>query len=219
MIDGMTLKEYMQNEKSKWKDMSSAQKWDYFKTYYLKSIIIVAIIIAVLVYILLQIFVFRKDDVMSGLVVNHELSDEAIESFEEGYAKLADINTSRESVSIRASNVSDQDYNSIMVVETNTGAGTLDFMIVDKSSYELLNAKSIYSNLEDVLDKDALAKVDGLVIDTTDVDTNQTYPAAIDISGTEYARKYLDGRDAYLVFIVSGEHLSDASKVVEYFFN
>ena len=217
MPDGMTFKENIQNEKNKWNNMNWKQRFSYFKTYYMIPLIVILIIISVIVYLILQTLVFRKDIIMAGVVANFDLSDEAIESVETGYMDFVDGNTRKECVNYYSIFVSEVDYNSIMAIDTRIASSTIDFMIVDKEVYELLNGRSAYANLENVLDDTVLQKLDDKIIDTTDVDTQIEYPAAIDISDTEYAHKYLEGKEAYLVFIVNSNHLEDVPQILDFF--
>lgn len=217
MPDGMTFKENIQNEKNKWNNMNWKQRFSYFKTYYMIPLIVILIIISFIVYFVLQVFVFSKDIIMAGVVANFDLSDEAIESVETGYMDFVDGNTRKECVNYYSIFVSKEDYSSLMTIDTRIASSTIDFMIVDKDVYELLNERSVYANLENVLDDAVLQKLDDKIIDTTDVDTQIVYPAAIDISDTEYAHKYLEGKEAYLVFIVNSNHLDDVPQVLDFF--
>ena len=150
MPDGMTFKENIQNEKNKWNNMNWKQRFSYFKTYYMIPLIVILIIISVIVYLILQTLVFGKDIIMAGVVANFDLSDEAIESVETGYMDFVDGNTRKDCVNYYSIFVSEEDYNSIMAIDTRIASSTIDFMIVDKEVYELLNGRSAYANLENV---------------------------------------------------------------------
>lgn len=217
MPDGMTFKENLDNEKSKWNNMNWKQRISYFRTYYLLPIVIITVITCVIVYLILNAFVFKKEIAISGMVINFDLDDVALNDFETSYLKFIGANPSKQCVNFRSQFVSKEDYNSLMVIQTNVGASTVDFMIVDEKAYDLLNEQSIYKNLEDVLDAATFEKVKDRVVETVDIDTQIVYPGAINISDTQYARKYLPGQDSYLVFIVGGNHIDDSKQILEYF--
>lgn len=213
----MTFKENIENEKKKWKNMNGKQRLSYFKSYYLVPLIVAIVIIAVVVDILLQTVILKKDIIMSGIVFNHELSDEAIEAFEHDYIEFVDANPKKEQAGISFNPVSEEDYTSLMVVQTSVGARTLDFVIVDKMAYEVLNGSMFYANLEEVIDSDRLSQVEDKILTTKDVETGEEYKAAIDISDTSFAKKYLSGKDMYLVFVVNSTHIEDMPKLFDYF--
>lgn len=219
MQDGMTFKEYVSNEKRKWKNMNGKQKWDYYKSYYLVPTIVILVIFVIVVDILLQTVILKKDILMSGTVYNHytELEDEAIDSFQEGYLNYIGANKKKEKAYIGYDYITEDDYNSIMILQTTVAAGTLDFLIVDKTSFDYLLNQTVYGDISQYLDTATMEKYKSKIIEAKDEETKTIYPAAIDISDTEYAKKYLGGEDAYLVFIINTPHPDQMQGLLEFF--
>ena len=76
MIHGLTFKEYVDQEKEKWSEMSKAEKVSYFKEYYLKMVIFAVIVLILLIWLLIDIGLGFRGNVVTGGVVNTKLSPE-----------------------------------------------------------------------------------------------------------------------------------------------
>ena len=70
MVDGMTFKESIKNEKEKWKQMNGKQRLSYYKSYYLVPTVIALIVIIFLINIILDMTVRKKEILVNIITVN-----------------------------------------------------------------------------------------------------------------------------------------------------
>lgn len=218
MPDGMTFSENLQNEKKKWKNMNGRQRWDYFKSYYMIPTIIILFIVICAVTFILQSFVLRKDVILSGFFIDEYLEAETIDSFESGLLEYIGGDKKSEEVDIGSYQMSDTSNTTQMIVTANISADALDFIIMDQNAFDRFSTYDMLGSLDNYLPADVYSEYEaaGKIANGTDSETNEEFPAGIDISGTRFAKENWPDQTVYLCFTVNSEKQEELIMLLEY---
>ena len=229
MVDGMTFKESLENEKMKWAVMNRAQKWDYFKAYYmLPTIIVVAVLTLVVSYIFT--YIRNSRDTVAGIYFLNVVADQSFYDKVEGeYFDYVGANEKDYMTDVSTENLlelTESGYDSTayatdMQVVAMLTAASLDFMFLDDTTLERYSNYGCYANLEELLTEEEYEALAPYIVEVTDEDGNTT-PAAICLTGTELQEKYsiysCYGENPYLVVLVNGKNYENALTFIDYLF-
>lgn len=210
MLDGMTLKETINQEIDKFKSMDSKKKWDYFKTYYLKVTIIIIIAIALLIHLLYSIGLGKREVLASGCFVNVGISEEGVCFLTDEYLTFCE-KTDKDAVATVALDESLDVYGETpmstdlyveMALLAQLSAGEYQYMILDREGLEKFAQMELYADLESILDEQQISNLeDRIVYLDNQADKNNT-ASAIALTGTGFATKYqLMPKEVYLAFV------------------
>ncbi|HOO79662.1 MAG TPA: hypothetical protein PLQ04_04680 [Lachnospiraceae bacterium] len=206
MADGKTVKEMITEEKLKWKDMDKKQRLKYFKDYYLVKCIVGLIALAMVVSIFCETVLFHKDPIYTGYEVNVYASDEGMQFLTEDYLEYLGGNEAHQEVVLAECYI--DFYAEEQVMDSNTdqmvlyaqaAAGEYDYLLMNEEALIAAKDMDIYADLEANLSEHWLEVLDGRMI-SLEIG-GFTYPVAIDLTNTEFARKCgYDEEDIYLAF-------------------
>lgn len=204
----MKIIDSIKSELNKVSGMDKDKKWDYFKTYYLKGSIVVAILLILFIWFVKDVF-FQKEGACMGCVYGVELTDEEKYILMDGYLDYFELNPRKYSAFVSTDNMFENteqqmDANSHeMALIAQIAAGEIYYLILDKDILEMYSNSGIYSTLDEVLEEELIAelKAKDMVVNLTDSDSLKEYPTAIDLKKLGFIKE--DYREAYLVFTIA----------------
>ena len=226
MLDGMTLKETINQEIDKFKSMDGKKRWEYFKTYYLTATIIGLVVIVLAAHLIYSVLLGKREVLASGCFVNVDISEAGELFLTDEYVVFCEKTDKTAVANLSSGNTFDffsenpLDNNSYeMALLTQLSAGEYQYMILDKTGLERFAKLDVYSDLEEMLtDTQKIALEDRIVYQEAQ-DGKAQAAAAISLIDTEFAQKYqLNPGDVYLVFIDIEQDVAKNQKLVEYIF-
>ena len=190
MIHGLTLKEYIEEEKTKFSEMTKAEKISYFKEYYLKLCIAAVVILGIAIWMLIDFTSGIGKVVVSGGVVNLEISDEGIKYLSDGYitylgdgAKGKNVNLAPEIF------ISSEDATTYTAFQAELAINNYNYLITDSEGKRFVSEKECAEEVTDITD-------------------------------TDFAKKYIKAGDTvYFILTGSEEEFDSGRKVLEYILN
>lgn len=220
MTDGMTLKESIANEKRKWKEMNGKQKLSYYKTYYLIPTIILVVVLAFVINVILDVTVRKKTPIFSIITVNMHDEQDIVGKISEELLNYLDGNEKKEEIAINEQFYSENgDTTTMMVLQANVAANSVDAMIMDESAYKAFGDLGCFEQLDKLLTDEEFSEWEDRMIylDYSDEEISITYPAAIDISGTSFAKRYYPLQDTvYLSAIINGDNVDRFKEFLDF---
>ena len=151
-------KENQKTHKEQIKELTPAQKWQYFKDYHLKNVLIVLAIIALVVFAYKDKF-SEKDYVLHIAIEDSVYNEKQIDKMEKSIKKALGL-PDDQYIEVTADYVSDN-YNYIQKLQTYLHAGTVDIVISNDEAIkwysesgffmdpELYKYVSFYENYDD----------------------------------------------------------------------
>lgn len=212
------IRENIKTELNKVKEMNKEQKWDYFKTYYLK-ISVISIICLILLIWFIKDTVFQKEIINAGCVYGVEITEEEQQILTDGYLKYLGLNPKKYDAFISIDNmfegtVQQMDANTHeMALLAQIAGGQIYYMILDKDNLYMYENSGIYSSLDDLFPDGLPDRLNDGIEELTDPETGNSYPVAIDLSK---AGLFNDGREAYLAFTIGIPNKEYPKKFLEY---
>lgn len=210
MLDGMTLKETINQEIDKFKSMDSKKKWDYFKTYYLKVTIIIIIAIALLIHLLYSIGLGKREVLASGCFVNVGISEEGVLFLTDEYLTFCE-KTDKDAVATVALDENLDVYGETpmstdpyveMALLAQLSAGEYQYMILDREGLEKFAQLELYADLESILDEKQISNLEDRIVYLDNQAGKDNTASAIVLTGTGFATKYqLMPKEVYLAFV------------------
>ena len=224
MLDGMTLKESIEQEIKKIREMDNGKRWEYFKTYYLLKTIITLCVLLLILHLIYSIHLGGREVLASGCFINVEISEEGAYFLTDEYLGYCEKTDKDAVANLSLGNIfnffseNPLDNNSYeMALLTQVSAGEYQYMILDKTGLERFAQLDIYSDLEEILSDAQKRQLKEQMVYLPLQDGKEQAPVAICLTGTEFARKYqLTPEDAYLVFIDIEQDTDKNQKLVSY---
>lgn len=210
MLDGMTLKETINQEIDKFKSMDSKKKWDYFKTYYLKVTIIIIIAIVLLIHLLYSIGLGKREVLASGCFVNVGISEEGVLFLTDEYLTFCE-KKDKDAVATVALDENLDVYGETpmstepyveMALLAQLSAGEYQYMILDRAGLEKFAQLELYADLESILDEKQISNLEDRIVYLDNQAGKDNTASAIVLTGTGFASKYqLMPKEVYLAFV------------------
>lgn len=172
--------------------------WEYNKWY-----IIVGTFFAIFGTYLIVHYTTKKDIVANVIMVNTNVEaadntgNELFDSFLEknGYDTKHNEIVLNDGFYVNPNGVGQENYYSYQSVLTVLEAGGADVYFSDDGVYGLIQDIGLLKDLNEVLPKDVLDKYQDELLYTTDQETGETYPSAIQLSDNQWLKEnqmYLD---------------------------
>lgn len=198
MIGGITLSEYIAEEKSKLNEMSRREKISYFKSYYLGYLIAIVLGIILAVAFVHDAIIASKDELSSGIVMDLTLSKDGTRALTDGLKKYAG---SKDDAFISNEMYFNSDDPTLETgIQAQLAAGSYDYAIASGKALKKVINYGVITGVSEAGAKELAEKYGCGIISLTDSD-GVTIDAAIDISGTEFVRKYVgEGVKVYFIF-------------------
>ena len=123
----------------------TAKKWQWFKDYYLKSVLAAAAAVAVVIYMLVRFLQPANEPAISVAVFDTEISEDSKAQWEEEI-RLALGLSSAEDVLIRTGLVS-QDANDLTGISVLASSGDVDVIIADRNTFKEMAGYGYFKDL------------------------------------------------------------------------
>lgn len=207
---------YYEEERSKLKEMTGKQKWQYFVDYYLAMVIVTLLLIGGLAWYIRDV-VKDKLNVFTGGLVNCTMTEEGHEYATQGFLDWAEYSKSH-TATVGSTTMSfdsaEEYYNGMMnmAVNAEVTAGVYNFFLMDEESMQIYKNEEIFTPLEDLGDISMIPK-EYLVYD----DSNMAIAVELD---EEHKEKlgFPKNAEIYLGFIFSSDITVNA-KYFEYLYH
>ena len=217
----MPVMDEFREERESIKNGTLKQKWQYFKDYYLLTVVIV-LVAASLIGALLYNYVTAKEDALYAIMLNASSYD-ANEWFENEYMLSSGIDTDKlqatfDDASFYKLNSNDEvSYTTMQKLQTYAGAGQLDVMLGTGEEFKYFANGVLFMDLRNLLSEEQLAKyepyfyyVDDALLDKAD--ENAQNQLAIDASAIPDPRKPEDMEQPtpVAIYVESSDKLNQA---------
>lgn len=153
-----------ESEKSKWSKMDRKQKITHFKTYYLRTLLIIVLVVCIAAFFIYKDVIMKKDVIYHCAVINESAFDIPIDEFGTGYVEHLGLNPERNLSSFHlfytnaelASEVGAASTSDVMQISSMIYANTLDSIIAAKEDYDLYVEKKFFMDLTEILNEKEL---------------------------------------------------------------
>ncbi len=215
-------KSFLKSEYEKLKKMSFKDKIWYIAEYY-KFHLLFAGVTCFMVFSILFSVLTKKETVFHAVIINnpqteYTFTEELTEDFRKHMEYDEKVDFSLEHLMISSGeNAPYDNYMYIMKLQTYVGAKELDVILSDKTFIDGYSQQGFFANLEETLPPSLWEKVKDSAVYITDLETEQSFPAAIDISDTAFAKEYEFAGDSLLFSIVTNApHAENSVAALEY---
>ena len=214
--------------KETFRSLNAREKWQYFKDYILKKLLLAIAIIAILIYAGVTIFGPKIEPVYYAAVFTNPFTEKDLEQFQGGFNDLIIADPEKEGVyfdtgfSFGESGEDAGRYKFVALLS----ASEIDAIISPMSEVRTdVNSEALF-DLRDILPDDLYKRVEDKLVwiepEVFDYDLEKTVkhpsaPYAVDI--TEFVKKYssYDIRlKYYYSIVINGTHKDNAVKFIEY---
>lgn len=224
MLDGMTIRESINQEIKKIEGMNGRKRWEYFKTYYLAKTIIAFGIAIMLLHLVYSIHLGGREVLASGCLVNVEISDNGERFLTDEYVTFCGESEKDAVAYVSLGNrfdfsgdhqIQDNAYEIALLAQIS--AGEYQYMILDEQGLKYFMKLDVYSNLDNVLTDSQKERLSQRMVYQTLQDGKTQTAFAICLRETEFAQKYqLYQDEAYLVLIDVNQDIEKACMLVDY---
>lgn len=197
------------------KDMTWKERICHFLYYYGKYAIIAAFLVYMFANLIYDAYKEKPENILAGTAINVHVSvDMERVLTEDAFSFVGGEDTEKQEVTLVPNEISPTDLHMISALQTKFYAGDYDYALMDQTALEMLLSMQALPDLSLLLPEEKLAQWEGRFISVqTD---EETYPVAIDITGTPLAAECTyEGDRIYLGFPVNVK----TAEVVEPFFD
>ncbi len=218
MIHGLTFKEYVEEEKQKLGEMSKEEKIDYFKEYYLKMVIFAVIVLILLIWLLIDVGLGFRGNVVTGGVVNTKLSEEGSLFLSDEYMTYLNASKLTKKVNLAPDIfIDDDDPQSYTIFQAELATNTYNYLITDEKGLAFATQLEVVANLDEVLESDLSQKLSDKIVYRKSGDNGTEIAAAIEITDTAFTKNYVNsGGKVYFVITGNPDEYGKALKMLEY---
>lgn len=212
------------SEKEKWSNLSSHEKVQYFKDYYLKFVIAGALILAFIIWFLYSIFKPKPETMLTVTLINSTMTDEASEALASQLSGYLDIDTEKEEIFIDTSlflddeNPSEATMASEQKMVAYAFSGELDIIIAQEDVFERYAKQGYFINLAEALPSNLYSQFNDIFYMTRTENDTEDIPYGISIAGYER----FENLESYIQNPVIGimantKHKSNAVDTIQWF--
>ena len=205
MIHGLTMKEFVEEEKTKLGEMTKEEKKEYFKDYYLKNVIIAGIILVLLIWLMVDIGLNMRHSVVTGGVVNLELSNEGSSFLKEDYMKYLKLGSMTNKVDLAPDIFLDKEEpQSYTLFQAELATNTYNYLITDETGLGFVTGIECLADLDKTLEGELSQMVSDKKVYRKLGESETEIAAAIDITDTAFTKNYVKSGDK-VYYIISGD--------------
>lgn len=218
MIHGLTFKEYVEEEKQKLGEMSKEEKIDYFKEYYLKTVIFAVVVLILLMWLLIDIVLGFRGNIVTGGVVNTKLSQEGSTFLSDDYLTYMGASKLTKKVYLAPDIfIDDDDPQSYTVFQAELATNTYNYLISDEKGLAFAAQIEVAADLDEVLEDNLFKSLSDKIVYRKSGDNGTEIAAAIDITDTAFTKNYVNsGGKVYFVITGDPDEYGKALKMLEY---
>lgn len=215
-------------EKQKWAEMNKKQRFDYFKSYYLRPIICIAIAAGFLVWILISIFKPKPDEYVKVVVNNFSYLN--YQYLTDDFLERKQLDSKDNTLSFDITMNLDNDTASMQKLAVYVFAGDVDLIISGNAVFERYAPQGFMQPLDEYLDPDLFAELDskGLIYYTEIVETEydgsvkevyETKPYGIYLETLDLFKEYdREGCKAMIGIVTNSKQTEHAAEFIKYLF-
>ncbi len=205
MIHGLTFKEFIEEEKTKLGEMTQAEKKEYFKDYYLKTVIFAVIVLILLIWLFVEIGLNMRRSVVAGGLVNMEMTDEGTLFLGDDYREYLKLSKFTHRVYFAQDIFLDKNEpESYTIFQAELATNTYNYLITDEEGLDFITGIDCLADLDEILDADVSGKLTDKKIYKKSGESDKEIAAAIDITDTAFTKDYIKtGEKVY--FVISGK--------------
>ena len=218
MIHGLTFKEYVEEEKQKLSEMTKEEKVDYFKEYYLKMVIVAGVVLVLVIWLLIDIGLGFRRNVITGGVINTTLNEEGKSFLSDDYMSYLELGKVTNKVYLAPDIfIDDDDPQSYTVLQAELATNTYNYLITDNKGLGFAAQLDVAADLDQVLDSELAQRVSDKKVYRKSGETGTEIAAAIDITDTAFTKNYVEAGDkVYFVITGAPDDYDRALKMLEY---
>lgn len=183
-------------QKEQWKKLSPAEKWQYFKDYYLWITIGVAAGIAIVIFLIVH-FATRTSFVMGVMAVNTDgeqsqaTNSDYFTDFlrEHGVTSQRDVVNLNYTIWIDPHSDSDVDSTNLSTIQVLFMTRSVDVFFSDEEFLKLMGGTDYLVDLRDYLPEELLAQYEEQQITVLDTMTGETIVAGIRLENNDWLKR------------------------------
>lgn len=143
-------------ERHKLKELHGKAKFQYFTDYYVKLLLIAAVIIAFAVYFVYTVWIAQKEEtILNVAIVDYSFLPETLEDVSARFSEYIDIDEEKQKILLDNSYyLSAGDYSSAQKLSTYIFVGEVDILIAKESVFQSYVLNGSMSSLTDTLPAD-----------------------------------------------------------------
>ena len=215
-------------EKQKWEEMSGAERFSYFKEYYLKFVILGILGVALLIYLGVTIFGPKPKQILYVAVVNDYIDDAVTEDMQKDLKAYLGSTDELEQVyfddTFYFGDGSQDASNVLTKMMAFVAAGDIDIIISDPAQFEMYAKGEYFLDLRETLPASQYKKLEDKLVwcDVPNEDESATVsvPVGINLAGS---KKYgsLKGyqESPVLGIVANSKNVDNVLKAIDYFFS
>lgn len=206
---------------SKLRKLEKGQRLQYFKDYYLLKIIAGIVILAFVVSFLKDTY-NNKKVVLNISYVNVTLEDNGLSFLTDDVRDNIGLKNGKKiAVSFAGSIRTMEDANNAYALSSKLLVGNPDILIADEVGYRTLAFSKPFLDMDEEFKNDDEMKkiIEKYGVKNKDIDGNESYVDAIDITDTNFAKNYISTNDdsrIYFTIAVGSSHMDYVKKVIKY---
>ncbi|MBE5959429.1 MAG: hypothetical protein E7254_11285 [Lachnospiraceae bacterium] len=217
----------IKKEKNKFAAMSTEEKVDYYKSYYLVPTIIALAVIAFVIYAAKDLTT-KKLNLMQGVVINTEVNDKADKYLTENLKQyLKDEMQGKEKnkkatytpmhFTIVDGEADYSDYKNVMSLDTMIQGKSIGYILCDADGLEYMKNQDVGYDLTEVLTDEEIEKMsDKLIVDYSEY-KKENVTIGLNIYGTKLAELLgTNEEDCNLILIDGSDHVERYRKFLDY---
>lgn len=212
----MNLLPNFKKECQKIASLPPGQRWDYFVSYYLWWCLGLLFALACLFLFFFDVKDSRRELVLSGILVNTEVSPEGQAFLTEGFlsenteSRDGRIYAEREYILFAGAEDTLDQYRRVMALTAQVAAGEVDYLILDRSALEGLSGSGIFCDAAVLLEEEDLSALRGLLIPVQEPDPEADRDEGKKKTGEERASEEGNEKAALYVLSLEGTAFAEA---------
>lgn len=217
------LKQAVQDEKKKLREMTIKEKADYVWEYYKMHIISVIIFVAIAGSIINTVWINPpKKTFINFVYYRAYINDTILRSFADHLTEVLVTDKENEAVYFTNFYLSDEAYSEMDLAMAQkfaamTASRELDVIVVDELDFIDMNGVGMFKDLNDVFSKDELAAFKDRIMTYTDEETGIIAPYAIRVDENMLLDEYDLPSEGYMIGIMSNtEKIDNAKGTLQY---
>ena len=198
------------------KNMTWKQRFQHFTYYYLKYALIGAFLIYMFVDLAYDSLQPKPEVILSGTLVNVQIEDDMRSRLcDDAFAHMGGTDPETQTTRLEPNPIDFTDMLAGANLQTKLMSGDYHYCLMDQTGLEKLLALQVMPNLAEVLTAEQLALFEGRLRYLRS--ENDTFPIAIDITGTPLAEGCTwEGDNLYLSFLVIHDMIPTAVAFMDY---
>ena len=198
------------------KEMSWKERATHILYYYGKYLLIVAILVYIFADILIYTNKEKPERILAGTAINVHVSLDMEKLLtEDAFSHVGGEDTDKQEVTLAPNQLNPSDFMMISTMRTQLLTGMYDYVLMDQTALEILLSMQALPNLYQILPEEKWESWNDRFISVQT--EGQTYPVAINITGTALAADCTyDGDRIYLGFPVNVDTLDVVEPFLDY---